>query len=185
MKTDLTDSRCIKAHAFPIIVNHTAISPAAIARIVLLNLTAHVGMGPWTLYVPQAGFTLTTNYLFKRLLRKVCSACCWLWDQCWQSWRPAMTVSKTHVELAQRHEIVAVTVPVSNSADVEYIWLQPSVDMCWGTLRLFNLRCFPLLHLFRLSQANRLNYLSAIHKSVETNEANLCLETITQWNIKR
>ena len=45
MTTDLTDSRSIKAHAFPIIVNRTAISPAAIARIVLLNLTAHVGMG--------------------------------------------------------------------------------------------------------------------------------------------
>ena len=48
MKTDLTDSRSIKAHAFPIIVNRTAtlISPAAIARIVLRNLTAHVCMGP-------------------------------------------------------------------------------------------------------------------------------------------
>ena len=60
MTTDLTDSRSIKAHAFPIIVNRTAISPAAIARIVLRNLTALVCMG--LLDIVRAPRRLYTQY---------------------------------------------------------------------------------------------------------------------------
>lgn len=49
-----------------------------------------------------------------------------------------MNVSKTHVELAQRHKIVLVTMPVSNSADFEYM----SMTCVWEPVDCSNLAVF-------------------------------------------